>query len=247
MRCIRFGDETVEQRVSNRKKISRPSNAKWLTTFNDLITLMMVFFVLVFAMSKGDMEKIKQFRSAIMQGFGALEKKSEGSVGLIETTRPSVMSGEKFRKEAVPESMRNMIEKIDSLPEVETENAEKGMVIRIAGNIFFDSGRSVINPGGLLLLEKIGSLISQLPNRVRIEGHTDNVPIATEAFPSNWDLSAARAVNIVKFLSDRMNIYPRRLSAVGYGESRPIKTNDTSENRALNRRVEIVLLKGEGK
>lgn len=237
----------MEKRISNRGRISRSSNAKWLTTFNDLVTLMMVFFVLVFAMSKGDMEKIKQFRYAIIQGFGALDKKSEGSVGVIETISPPVMSGGKLRKEAFPEAMRNMIEEIDSLPDVEMENTENGMVIRIAGNIFFDSGSSLINPGGFSLLKKVGSLISQTPNRVRIEGHTDNVPIATEAFPSNWDLSAARAVNIVKFLTDHMNVYPRRLSAVGYGESRPIKSNDTPENRALNRRVEIVLVKGEGK
>ena len=237
----------MEQRIGNRRRISRPSNAKWLTTFNDLITLMMVFFVLVFAMSKGDMEKIEQFRSAVIHGFGALEKKSVGSVGLIEATRPQVMSGKKARKEPVSKAMRNMLDEIDSLPDVEMEDTEKGVVIRIAGNIFFDSGGSMINPSGFALLKKIGSLIRETPNRVRIEGHTDNVPIATEAFPSNWDLSAARAVNIVKFLSDHMNVYPRRLSAVGYGESRPIKANDTPENRALNRRVEIVLVKGEGK
>jgi chemotaxis protein MotB len=237
----------VEQRVRNRGRISSLPSVKWLTTFNDLITLMMVFFVLLFAMSQGDMEKIKKFRSAIIEGFGALDKKSTGSVGLIETTRPKVMSGSKTRKKAVPEAIRDMIEEIDSLPDVETENAEKGMVIRIAGNVLFDSGSSKINPGGISLLKRIGSVISRLPNRVRIEGHTDNVPISTEAFPSNWDLSAARAVNIVKFLSDHMNVYPRRLSAVGYGESRPISANDTPANRALNRRVEIVLLAAEGK
>lgn len=247
MRQRRFGDESVEQRFSSRGRISRAPNAKWLTTFNDLITLMMVFFVLVFAMSKGDMEKIKQFRSAVIQGFGTLEKKSVETDGLIEATRPQVKSGHKLQKKSVPEAMRDMIKAIDVLPEVETENSEKGLVLRIAGNIFFDSGSSMINPSGFSLLKKIGRLISQLPNRVRIEGYTDNVPIATEAFPSNWELSAARAVNIVKFLSDHMNVYPRRLSAVGYGDSRPIKSNNTPENRALNRRVEIVLLKDKGK
>jgi len=237
----------VEQRVGSRVGINSPPRVKWLTTFNDLITLMMVFFVLLFAMSKGDIEKIKQFRSAIIQGFGALDKKNEGSVGLIETTRPPVVSGRKVRNKVVPEAMRKMIEEIGALPEVALENTEHGMLIRIAGNIFFSSGSSTINPSGFSLLRKIGSLISQLPNRIRIEGHTDDVPISTETFPSNWELSAARAVNIVKFLSDRMNVYPRRLSAVGYGDSRPIKANDTAEGRALNRRVEIVLVENKGK
>ena len=98
-----------------------------------------------------------------------------------------------------------------------------------------------------LCSKKIGGVISRVPNAVCIEGHTDNVPITTQAFPSNWELSAARAVTIVKFLANRMDVYPRRLSAVGYGESRPIKPNDAPEHRAKNRRVEIVLLKEKGK
>jgi chemotaxis protein MotB len=237
----------VEHRIISRRNLSGPPGTKWLTTFNDLITLMMVFFVLLFAMSKGDMEKIKEFRSAIIQGFGVLEKKGEGSAGLIEVTRPPVPSGEEIREDSLPEAMRELIQKIDPLPEVALVHAEEGLVMRISGSIFFGSGSATINAGGVSLLKKIGGLISRLPNRIRIEGHTDNVPISTATFPSNWELSAARAVNIVKFLSDHMGVHPRRLSAVGYGESRPIKANDTPENRAMNRRVEMVLLKEKGK
>ena len=237
----------MEQRIASRRNLSGPPSAKWLTTFNDLITLMMVFFVLLFAMSKGDMEKIKEFRSAIIQGFGVLEKKGEGSPGLIETTNPPVTSGGKVRHDPVPEAMRELIQKVDALPEVALVPSEEGMVMRISGSIFFNSGSATINSGGVSFLQKIGGLISRLPNRIRIEGHTDNMPISTATFPSNWELSAARAVNIVKFLSDHTGVYPRRLSAVGYGESRPIKANDNPENRAMNRRVEIVLLKEKGK
>ncbi len=239
-------DAYTEQRISGRRAMSKPLNVKWLTTFNDLITLLMVFFILVFAMSKGDMKKIREFRSAIIGGLGVLEKNSVKSDGLIEATRPEAYSGQEIRKAPVPEAIREMIAQLDAMPEIEMEDTEKGMVIRITGNLFFNSGSSAINPKGYSLLKKIGPLISRLPNRVRVEGHTDNVPISTALFPSNWELSAARAVNIVKFLSDRMNVYPRRLSAVGYGESRPIKPNDTPGNRALNRRVEIVLLRNQG-
>ncbi len=236
----------MARRLGSRRTVDVPQSAKWLTTFNDLITLMMVFFVLLFAMSKGDMEKIKQFRSAIIQGFGVLDKKDQGTPGLIETTKPSVMTGGNARQNPVPEAMRELIQEVDALPEVEMVNAEKGMILRISGNILFSSGSASINPEGISLLKKIGASIRRLPNRVRIEGHTDNMPISTATFPSNWELSAARAVNIVKFLSDHTGVYPRRLSAVGYGESRPIRDNLTVQNRAMNRRVEIVLLKKKG-
>jgi flagellar motor protein MotB len=151
-----------------------------------------------------------------------------------------------MRENSVPEAMRELVEKIDHLPEVELETLKKvwSCGFQVAS---FQFGQRNHQSGRVSLLKKIGGLIRQLPNRVRIEGHTDNVPISTAMFPSNWELSAARAVNIVKFLSDHMGVYPRRLSAVGYGASRPIKANDTPENRAMNRRVEIDSAEGKGK
>ncbi len=221
----------------------QPPHAKWLTTFNDLITLMMVFFVLVFAMSKGDMTKIREFRSAIIQNFGALSKKGVGNGGLVDTAKPQAVSHNETRKNPVPAAIQKIMAEMDAIPNVTTENHQDGTVIRISGELLFASGSATINPESYPLLTKIGRLISRLPNRVRVEGHTDNVPISTGTFPSNWELSAARSVNIVKFLLNQTNVHPRRLSAVGYGESRPIRDNRTPENRALNRRVEIFLLK----
>jgi chemotaxis protein MotB len=95
-------------------------------------------------------------------------------------------------------------------------------------------------------LDKIADALDKIPYAVRVEGHTDNVPIQTRGFPSNWELSVARAVNVVKYFAEVSNIDPKRLSAVGYGESRPVASNDTRPNRAKNRRVEIFLLT-EGK
>ena len=241
-----YGDGLVEQRLIRQRRMIQPPHAKWLTTFNDLITLLMVFFVLVFAMSKGDMAKIREFRSAIIQGFGSLNKKDLGNGGLLDDAKPIVTSGEKRQKNPVPESIRRIMEEIGAIPNVATENRDDGMVIRISGELLFESGSAAINPKSHPLLKKIGRLVTGLPNRIRIEGHTDNVPISTGKFPSNWELSAARSVNIVKFLLNRANVHPRRLSAVGYGESRPIRDNSTPENRALNRRVEIFLLKDPG-
>ncbi|MGD9150174.1 MAG: flagellar motor protein MotB, partial [Desulfobacterales bacterium] len=108
--------------------------------------------------------------------------------------------------------------------------------------ILFDFGKATINPAGHGLLAQLAKSIQQVPNAVRIEGHTDNVPIQTKRFPSNWELSVARAVNVVKYFAEAGKIDPRRLSAVGYGESRPLVANDTPANRQKNRRVEILLL-----
>ena len=236
----------MEQQSIRQRRMIQPPHAKWLTTFNDLITLLMVFFVLVFAMSKGDMAKIREFRSAIIEGFGASNKKDLGNGGLLDDAKPMVTSDKKSQKDSVPQSIRKIIEEIGAIPNVATEDRDDGMVIRISGELFFESGSATINPKSYPLLRKIGRLVSGVSNRIRIEGHTDNVPISTGKFPSNWELSAARSVNILKFLLNQANVHPRRLSAVGYGESRPIRDNSTPENRALNRRVEIFLQKDPG-
>ena len=236
----------MEQRLMRQRRIIQPPHAKWLTTFNDLITLMMVFFVLVFAMGTSDTAKIREFKSAIIQGFGALSNKDTGNGGLLDASKSEAIPGEKTIKDPVPEAIQKIMKEMGAMPEVSTENQEDGIVIRISGELFFESGSATINPKSYPLLRKIGRLMSGVSNRIRIEGHTDNVPISTGKFPSNWELSAARSVNILKFLLNQANVHPRRLSAVGYGESRPIKDNGTPENRALNRRVEIFLLKDPG-
>ena len=127
----------MAQRISRRGSISSPSGAQWLTTFNDLITLLMVFFVLIFAMSSGDMVKIKELRSAIIRGFGALEKKGVGSVGLIESTRPPIISVQEEPAGSFPEAVHELVDEIDALPGVDSENTERGVVIRIEGNVPF--------------------------------------------------------------------------------------------------------------
>ena len=108
--------------------------------------------------------------------------------------------------------------------------------------MLFDFGKAAINPGGLDFLNKLAALIQKVPYPVRVEGHTDNVPIRTVRFPSNWELSIARAVSVVKYFAESGKINPQRLSAVGYGETRPLMPNDSTTNRARNRRVEIVLV-----
>jgi len=125
---------------------------------------------------------------------------------------------------------------------VSMEIGPRGLVISLKDTEFFDSGKAVVRPDSMVLLDNISAAIGQYSNSVRIEGHTDNQPIRTALFPSNWELSTARATNVVHYLVKTHDLPPERLSAIGYGEFRPIADNHTEEGRQKNRRVDVVLL-----
>jgi len=216
----------------------------WLTTFNDLVTLLMVFFVLLFTMSTTETGKLKQFQVSIMRGLGVLEKGEASPIGVIESfgdkgsKRGMVKGGFMIEGE---QSIHDYIETLKSFKGTEVKLRGNDHVMSLHGKALFGSGSDEISPEAFPVLRKLSEIVKGTSGRVRVEGHTDNIPIFTERFDSNWQLSAARAVNIVKYFVEEGNVDPSRLSAVGYGELRPLVPNDTPEHRARNRRVEIVL------
>jgi chemotaxis protein MotB len=233
----------------------RKSNG-WLTTFNDLVTLLMVFFVMLFTMSTIDARKMQDFQYALQSGLGIMEKGKKTSISLIKTqpveNKPPIMTqveGEQ-REQSSNQPDGKLIDQVQQLSEadlgIQVTHTDQGTRISFEDQVLFDFGRAEINPAGFVFLDKIADVLDKVPYAVRVEGHTDNVPIRTRRFPSNWELSVARAVSVVKYFAEVSNIDPQRLSAVGYGESRPVAANDTLSNRAKNRRVEILLLT-EGK
>jgi chemotaxis protein MotB len=119
---------------------------------------------------------------------------------------------------------------------------ERGVTVHIMDELLFSSGSAVLKPGALTLLDNLSGVLRQIPHDIRVEGHTDNVPIQTHVFPSNWHLSVARAVNAAHFMVQRCSIAPERVSVVGYSEYRPLMPNISDENRAKNRRVDIVIV-----
>ena len=123
----------------------------------------------------------------------------------------------------------------------------RGLLIRLNDTVLFDRGSAIIKDKALNILDKIAVVLKSEPNSIRIEGHTDNLPIKTDKFPSNWELSTARATNIIKYLAETRQINPSRLSASGYGEYMPISGNKTEIDRAANRRVDIVILSSSSK
>ena len=222
----------------------------WLTTFNDLVTLLMVFFVLIFAMGSMDKQRMEEFQSALQSGLGVLGPGSRVSIAVKQSQTPISPLGQlsQGKNETEPEGklaekdpFDNKISEFAAQSGINVRYSKRGIHISFEDGLVFDFGQADIGVKGFELLGKIAVLIQQNNYAVRVEGHTDNVPIHTQRFPSNWDLSIARAVGVVNYFIEAGKINPQRLSAVGYGESRPLMANNSPVNRAKNRRVEIVL------
>ena len=142
-------------------------------------------------------------------------------------------------------ALDRIIEESDDLKDVMVvDRGSDRVVVRMKSQLLFPPGQAQLEPKAVPVLGEVASAIARVPNQVRVEGHTDDTPIATAAFPSNWELSSARAISVVRYLEER-GLAKERLSVAGYGEFHPIVANDGPANRAMNRRVEIVLLGGE--
>lgn len=120
---------------------------------------------------------------------------------------------------------------------------ERGLMIRFLDTTLFDLGKADLKPAARVILDNVAEILITLPNRIRVEGHTDNIPINTYLFPSNWELSTARATTVVRYFLEQYGFPPTQFSAAGYGEWHPVVPNDSMENRAQNRRVDIVILR----
>lgn len=215
----------------------------WMTTFGDMMTLLLVFFVLLYSFSVLDLEKFRGFISSFQNKVGVLD----GGKSLSEGDRLNQgMQGDRYNP--ARHNMSQIMGEMDEFvrekgleKQVSMEMTSRGLVIRFAGEVLFDLGRAEIKPGGEELLVEVAEQIKEVPNNIAVEGHTDNLPIRNERFPSNWELSTTRATNVIKFMIEEYDIDPLRLSAAGYSEYRPLVDNDSPENRAQNRRVEIVV------
>lgn len=224
---------------------------EWMATYGDLVTLLMCFFVLLFAFSSIDAQKFQ----AVMQSF-------QGSAGVLESGKSLVdadlvfdampesdttdSNTEAESLESVKEQIEEYLESQDLIEEIEVSLEMRGLVIRFKDNALFDSGKASLKENSKKTLMFLADILKteEFQNRsIKVEGHTDNVPIRTSRFPSNWELSTTRASNVVKFFINDSKISPSRLGASGYSEYHPIADNRTIEGRSKNRRVDIVILR----
>lgn len=226
---------------------------EWLNTYADCITLLLTFFVLLYSMSTVDVEKVKSISEAfsIMTGQEAntiLEyEKYDGNQPIIGGETKYEDLGENSSQEEVQSKMYEKVKEYleenqlnASIEEVTSD--ERGIIIELRDNILFESGQAELIPGSADVLNKVNALISTLPNNIVVEGHTDNVPISNARFPSNWELSTVRATTVLRYFTETCGQDPSRISAAGYGEYKPVVENTTDENKAKNRRVNILIV-----
>ena len=230
--------------MENKKKEEpqKKGAPEYMLTYGDMMTLLLCFFVMLLAMSQIDENKFKVAASSFHNAFsGVLEQLPTVAIH-EEVLIPRLGGDEQNKKMAVQAArdIRKAIKKEKLEDAIKVKVTDKGIAIKVSDPVGFDVGKANIKPEFAGVLEKIVEIIGKIPdNEIRVEGHTDNTPIQTREFPSNWELSAARALNVVKFLSSKGGIHPKRLSAVGYGEYRPVAPNNSKENRQKNRRIEI--------
>jgi len=221
----------------------------WLNTYGDMVTLLLTFFIMLFAYSTLDAARFEALVLSLQGSLGVLDSGMTISDDPVVSGRESPF-GEIYQRSLVADettrslfdALRALQERYDLYDVVAIESTERGIVIHFTDRVLFDTGRAEIKPEAREVLQAVAVELAKLPHHIRVEGHTDNVPIHNERFPSNWELSTARAVTVLRFLIQVGGLDPERLSAVGYGEYRPIASNDTPEGRARNRRVDIVLL-----
>jgi chemotaxis protein MotB len=242
------------------------NHERWLVSYADFITLLFAFFVVMFATSQTDKGKAAQVSesvkraleenefASVMAGIlgGTVGKKGVGNA-MMRGPGGAAKALEKSAKdprlaELLPsqlflnEQLKNEI----AAGKVTIHMGSRGLVVSLQEAAFFPSGDSTVDLAAYGSLEKIAASIRQLPNPVRLEGHTDSVPIHNDRFASNWDLSAARAIAMLQLFTGNFGIDRAKFSVAGYADVVPIESNDTSEGRARNRRVDIVILNQAG-
>ncbi len=223
----------------------------WMVTFSDLLMLLLTFFVMLLTMSSMDKKKLKEIFLYLKESAGVLEL--AGTSGITDLTSFVMQFNETqtsyrlderlFRDLFIPliKPDEEAEQRLKDLSELVTiTDDERGIVFSFQEKILFDTGKATIKDEGYTVLDLIATTIDTCPNDILIMGHTDNKPIHTDVFQSNWELSTYRGLSVLEYFVEKKALPRSRFSVGGYGPSRPLYPNDTEKNRALNRRVEII-------
>ena len=235
------------------RRKSNISRDRWMVSYADFITLLFALFVVMYAVAKADQKKQTQVSAAIDSAFSSLgifpDATSRPTEGATAGKTAIVMDENVLSPARVKDDLehvrRELEQKLSSqvaTHSVAIQMGRDGLVISLREAGFFSSGSAAPKPESLPALRQIAGSLGHTPYDLRIEGHTDNIPIHTAEFDSNWELSSARATRIARFFIDLKAISPERISAAGYAEFHPVAGNDTADGRAENRRVDLVVL-----
>ncbi|HTX33999.1 MAG TPA: flagellar motor protein MotB [Bryobacteraceae bacterium] len=244
------------------------NHERWLVSYADFITLLFAFFVVMFASTQADHTKAREVSESVKEALEHGEFSAAISTVLgrgrhearrAPLTREPVDARENPPPPPAPASQRppaDLTKSLGSLQQglaseiksgkVELKMTARGLIISLREAAFFASGDDTVAPTSYPILGKICQVIDQVPNPLRLEGHTDSIPIHNSRFRSNWELSAARAIATMELLCTRFHLEPERMAIAGYAENAPADTNETEEGRAHNRRVDLVVLSAEG-
>jgi chemotaxis protein MotB len=250
-----------------RKAHTAENHDRWLISYADFITLLFAFFVVMFASSQTDKAKAQQMSESIRSALGkdrissvvagilggAPGLKEQGNAGRkgpggsMKASAENASAAAKIA-ELIPslQMLRSQLKGEIDRGMLQVSMEARGVVVSLRQAAFFPSGQDTIDAGTYATIQKLASVILAVPNKVRLEGHTDAVPIHNARYRSNWELSAARGVTMLELLTTRYNVPESRLSVGGYAETIPIASNQTPEGRAQNRRVDIVILNENG-
>ncbi|EES71274.1 MULTISPECIES: flagellar motor protein MotB [Paenibacillus] len=239
------------------------ADESWLLPYSDLMTLMLALFIVLYGMSTVDAMKFQEmseaFKSVLTGGTSVLDQNAmisnnKTSLSEIETpksTQDGLMTKKNELKRQEQQNLEALKKQLDTYikengltDDLETKLNQSQLMITISDKALFASGEAVVKPEARQLAKAISNMLQQFPDyEVIVSGHTDNVPISTYEFPSNWDLSSVRALNFMKILLLNTNLDPKKFSAIGYGEYHPVASNDTAAGRAQNRRVEVSIIR----
>ena len=230
--------------MMKRKKEEKRGAAEWLTTYSDMVTLLLCFFVLLFSFSEIDAQKFRNIMSSFQGGAGVLQSGTSMDI-------PENLAGDDNVDADELEKLKSIIEEYAESIGLENKitltTEERGLVIRFADSVFFDSGKAEIKQESMKILHYVAELLKKdefSEKQIKVEGHTDTDPINRSiTFPTNWELSAIRATNVLRDLVEVENVDGKRISSSGYSYYRPIAPNNTKLNKAKNRRVDIVILR----
>jgi len=210
------------------------SSERWLISYADFITLMFALFVVLYSVSmKTAADREKSYKSINKAVAG--DRAAGGGNGGAEADSPQARQIAQIKQR-----IENQIQHFAN-PGMTVTVDSRGLVISLSAVSFFASGDATIDQAKLPVLDAVLQILNPLPNQMRVEGFTDSIPISNQRFADNWDLSAARAGNVLRYVIDHSSVPPEHLSLAGYGPYRPVASNDTEEGRSLNRHVDIVI------
>ncbi len=228
----------------------------WLVPYADILTLLLALFIVLFASAQVDQKKfdmIAQSFSAAFSGSPSVFDNNQAITPEINAPRPDQADLDKSKEQEhlketiqlleVKKALDKYIQQNNLVGQLNTALTEDGLMIRIKDTALFPSGSAQLRPESQRFGTEIAKMLMTLQQKVVISGHTDNVPINTREFPSNWELSSMRSINFMKSLLREGDLKPERFSAIGYGEFRPVASNDSEEGHSQNRRVEVLIMR----